>query len=151
MKKLFVFVILLFASSAFAQEVLDKVVAVVDNEIIMKTELEFQTAQYAAQRNANVSDPALKKMILNSMINEKLLYAQAQLDSIVVSDDDVNRRVDYQIEQFMQQFGSREKVEQAYGMNLEKIKRVLRENTRKTLMTQTLMQKKFGQIEASRR
>ncbi|MGE5351132.1 MAG: peptidylprolyl isomerase [Acidobacteriota bacterium] len=151
MKKFVLFVILIISSSLYAQEVLDKVVAVVDNEIIMKSELDFQTAQFAAQRNLNPDDPNLKKQVLNSIINDKLLYAQAQLDSVTVNDDDVNRRVDYQIEQFMQQLGSKEKVEQAYGMSLEKIKRVLRENTRKGLMSQTLIQKKFGQVESSRR
>ncbi|MGE5402184.1 MAG: peptidylprolyl isomerase [Ignavibacteriales bacterium] len=151
MKKFLFFVILLITSSLQAQEVLDKVVAVVDNEIIMKSELDFQTSQYAAQHNLNASDPVLKKQILNSIINEKLLYAQAQLDSVAVTDEDVNNRVDYQMKQFTQQFGSKEKVEQAYGMNIEKIKRVLRENTRKGLMTQTLLQKKFGQVESSRR
>ncbi|MGE5431727.1 MAG: peptidylprolyl isomerase [Syntrophomonadaceae bacterium] len=151
MKKFVLFVILIISSSLYAQEVLDKVVAVVDNEIIMKSELEFQTSQFAAQRNLNPSDPNLKKQVLNSIINDKLLYAQAQLDSVIVSDDEVNRRADYQIEQFMQQFGSKEKVEQAYGMSIEKIKRVLRENTRKGLMSQMVIQKKFGQVESSRR
>lgn len=151
MKKFVLFVILIISSSLYAQEVLDKVVAVVDNEIIMKSELEFQASQYAAQHNMNPADPNLQKQILNSIINDKLLYAQAQLDSVVVSDDEVNKRADYQIDQFMQQFGSKEKVEQAYGMSLEKIKRVLRENTRKGLMSQLLIQKKFGQVESSRR
>ncbi|HEX2962976.1 MAG TPA: peptidylprolyl isomerase [Ignavibacteriales bacterium] len=151
MKKFVLFVILIISSSLYAQEVLDKVVAVVDNEIIMKSELDFQTAQFAAQRNLNPDDQNLKKQVLNSIINDKLLYAQAQLDSVIVNDDEVNRRVDYQLEQFMQQFGSKEKVEQAYGMSTEKIKRVLRENTRKGLMSQMLIQKKFGQVESSRR
>jgi len=151
MKKFVLFVILIITSSLHAQEVLDKVVAVVDNEIIMKSELEFQTSQYAAQHNLNPADPNLKKQLLNSIIDDKLLYAQAQLDSVNVSDEEVNRRVDYQVEQFMQQFGSKEKVEQAYGMSLEKMKRVLRDNTRKSLMSQMLVQKKFGQVESSRR
>ncbi|MCU7495226.1 MAG: parvulin peptidyl-prolyl isomerase [Ignavibacteria bacterium] len=151
MKKFVLFVILIISSSLYAQEVLDKVVAVVDNEIIMKSELDFQTNQFAAQHNLNPSDPNLAKQVLNSIINEKLLYAQAQLDSVVVTDEDVNKRVDYQLDQFMQQFGSREKVEQAYGMSLSKIKSVLRDNTRKGLMSQLLIQKKFGQVESSRR
>ncbi|MGE5410685.1 MAG: peptidylprolyl isomerase, partial [Clostridiales bacterium] len=151
MKKFLFFVIIFIASSLHAQEVIDKIAAVVNNEVIMKSEVDFRTSQLAAQRNLNPADPALKKQILNAIIEEKLLYAQSLLDSVTVSDDDVNRRVDYQIEQFTQQFGSKEKVEQAYGMTTEKIKRELRENTRKSLMAQTLMQKKFGMVESSRR
>ncbi|HEX2868493.1 MAG TPA: peptidylprolyl isomerase [Ignavibacteriales bacterium] len=151
MKKFVLFVILIISSSLYAQEVLDKIVAVVDNEIIMKSELDFQTSQYAAQHNLNPQDENLKKMVLNSIINDKLLYAQAQLDSVNVTDEEVNRRVDYQVDQFMQQFGSKEKMEQAYGMTTQKIKSVLRDNTRKSLMSQMLIQKKFGQVESSRR
>lgn len=151
MKKFLFFVIIFIASSLHAQEVIDKIAAVVNNEVIMKSEVDFRTSQLAAQRNLNPADPALKKQILNAIIEEKLLYAQSLLDSVTVSDDDVNRRVDYQIEQFIQQLGSKEKVEQAYGMTIEKIKRELRENTRKSLMAQTLMQKKFGMVESSRR
>ncbi|MGE5680743.1 MAG: peptidylprolyl isomerase [Bacillota bacterium] len=151
MKKFLFFVIILITSSVQAQEVLDKIAAVVNNEVIMKSEVDFRTSQLAAQRNLNAADPAIKKQVLNAIIEEKLLYAQALLDSVIVSDDDVNRRVDYQIEQFTQQFGTREKVEQAYGMSIEKIKRELRENTRKSLMAQMLMQKKFGMVESTRR
>ncbi|MEI7812447.1 MAG: peptidylprolyl isomerase [Ignavibacteria bacterium] len=151
MKKFLLLIVVVLASALQAQEVLDKVIAVVDNEVIMKSEVEFRASQFASQRNLNPADTQLKKQVLNGIIEEKLLYAQALLDSVIITDEDVSRRVDYQVEQFISQFGSREKVEQAYAMSIEKIKRELRENTRKSLMSQTLMQKKFGNVESSRR
>ncbi len=150
MKKL-LFVLVLFASSVFAQEVLDKVVAVVDNEIITQSELNFKTAIVAAQQKKNPNDPQFKRQILNSIIDEKLMLAQAKLDSVTVSDDEVNRRLDYQIDMFIQQYGSREKVEQVYGMSIEKIRRELRDEVRNNLMAQSIQQKKFGFIEVGRR
>jgi peptidyl-prolyl cis-trans isomerase SurA len=105
---------------------------------------------FAAQKKLNPDDPGLKTQMLNSMIDEKLLLAQAKLDSVVVSDDEVKRRLDYQIDLFVQQYGSREKVEQMYGMSIEKIKRELSEDVRKNLMAQTLQQKKFGQVDVTR-
>ena len=134
-----------------AQQMLDKIVAVVDNEIILKSELDFRANYEAAQKNLNPADTTLRKQILNSMIEEKLLYAQAELDSITVTDDQVKQQLDYQINYFIQQYGSKERLEQIYGMPLEKLKRTLQDDTRKSLMAQMLQQKKFGQVEASRK
>ena len=89
MKKYFAVFLLVF-TTLNAQQVIDKIVAVVDNEIILKSELDFRVAVEAAQRNADAKDPKLRDAILNQLIEEKLLYAQAELDSIVVKDDQVN-------------------------------------------------------------
>lgn len=150
MRKLLV-VFLLTYCSINAQQMLDKIVAVVDNEIILKSELDFRTNYEAAQKNLNPADTTLRARILNSMIEEKLLYAQAELDSITVTDDQVKQQLDYQINYFIQQYGSKERLEQIYGMPLEKLKRTLQDDTKKSLMAQMLQQKKFGQVEASRK
>ena len=144
---LFVFII----CSASAQQVLDKIVAIVDNEIILQSELEFQVNIYAAQRNISNITPELRRQILNSMIDDKLVYAQAELDSITVTDDEVNQRIDYQIQVFQQQYGSIKRIEEIYGMSIEKIKRELRDDVRKNLMVQRMQQTKFASIEATRR
>ena len=150
--KLKIFVFLLFAAcNLYSQQALDKIVAVVDNEIILQSELDFQVQTYAAQQKINPDQPGLKEQILNNMIDEDLVYAQAVYDSIQVSDDEVNQRVDYQINYFIQQYGSKEQVEQIYGANIEKIKRELRDGVRKNVMIQKLQEKKFGDVVATRR
>ena len=151
MKTKMFFLFLLIICTANSQDVLDKIVAVVGNEYITQSELEFQTNLYAAQRKISPSTPGLKKQVLDNLVNEKLIYAQANLDSITVTDDEVNQRIDYQIQLFEQQFGSKENVEKAYGMSIEKIKRELSDNIRKQLMIQKLQQKNFGTIDVSRR
>lgn len=148
--KFFVFLMFIITCNIYSQQVLDKIVAVVDNEIILKSELDFQTQLYAAQRKLNPNQPGLEKEILNTMIEEKLVYAQAELDSITVSDDELNQRIEYQINLFIQQYGSKEKVEQIYGMSIEKIKRELRDDVRKNVMIQKLKEKKFADVQATR-
>ena len=136
----------------FAQEkVIDKIVAVIDNEIILQSELDFQVALYASQRKLDPNSPELRKQILNSMIEEKLVYAQAELDSITITDDEVSQRIDYQINVLQQQYGSIANIEKMYGMPIEKIKRELRDDVRKNLMVQKLREKNFAPVEASRR
>jgi peptidyl-prolyl cis-trans isomerase SurA len=131
--------------------VIDKVVAVVDNEIILQSELDFQASVYASQRGMDAKSPELRKQILNAMIDEKLVYAQAELDSIVVTDAEVAQRIEYQITVLKQQYGSEANIEKMYGMSIEKIKRDLRDDVRKNLMVQRLREKNFAPVEASRR
>ena len=145
-------IFILIAVSLLAQTtVIDKVVAVIDNEIILQSELDFQAAVYASQRGMDPKSPELRNQILNAMIDEKLVYAQAELDSIVVTDAEVAQRIEYQISVLKQQYGSEASIETMYGMSLEKIKRELRDDVRKNLMVQRLREKNFAPVEASRR
>ncbi len=151
--KLKVFILIfLTAACVFAQpKEIDGIAAVVNNEIILKSELDYQVKLTAAQQKISPETPGLEEKVLNQMIEEKLAYAQALLDSITVSDNEVNSRVNYQINYFEQQYGSKEKVEQIYGMSIEKIKRTLEDPIRKQIMVQKLEEKKFGDVQASRR
>lgn len=150
--KLTLFILLLISyHSVYPQEVLDKVIAVVDNEIILQSELEFQTSIFAAQRQLDPATPGLKDQILKSMIEEKLIYAQADRDSIIVTEDEVNQRINYQIELFKQQYGSVANIEKMYGMSIDRIRRELRDDVRKSLMSQRLQEKNFGNVRSTRR
>ena len=151
------FLIIFFAlavySATFAQQekVLDKIVAIVQNEIITKSELDVRVAYMATRLNKNPNDPAFREKILEQMIDEKLLYVQAKLDSVEVTDEQIDRQLDMQMNYFIQQYGSKERVEQVYGMSIELIKREFREDVKKDLMAQMVQQKKFGNVDVTRR
>jgi len=152
MKKFIFAAILCFTSVIYCQpKALVKIAAIVDNEIILQSEIDFQTQLFASQRKLDPKTPGLRQQVLNMVIEDKLLYAQANVDSITVTDDDVKRQIEGQVGMFIQQYGSKEKVEQVYGMSMEKIKRELKDEVKKNLMVQRLQEKKFGVIEASRR
>ena len=63
MKIKIVALILLIAGGVFAQQALDKIVAVVDNEIILQSELEFQVGIFASQTNRS-QYPWFKRSII---------------------------------------------------------------------------------------
>ena len=149
-KVLIVIIFILSFSIGFAQEVLDKVVAVVDDKFILLSELEFQTQLIAYQKKLNPNDPNLQKAVLNSLIEEKLMLIQAEFDSIRVTEDEITRQLDFQIENFIQQFGSKEKLEQVYNKSLEKIKRELRDEIRNNILIQKVQEMKFARLEVSR-
>jgi peptidyl-prolyl cis-trans isomerase SurA len=146
----YIFSFLILTVSLFAQQVGDKIVAVVDNEIILKSDLDFRVYYETSQRKLNPQDPQIVRAILNQLIEEKLLYAQAELDSVTVTDEQVNQRLDYQINLMMQQFGSKERMEQVYGMPLEKIRRNIRDDIKKMAMSEIVREKKFAGIQVSR-
>ncbi|MBN1301350.1 MAG: peptidylprolyl isomerase [Melioribacteraceae bacterium] len=150
MRKIFFLLVMSFTSS-FTQEVLDKIVAVVDDEIILKSELDLRINLEAAQRRLNPEDPDLRAKVLDALISDKLLYAQAVLDTIEVSDEEVMQQLDYQMNYFISQYGSRELVEETYGMSIERIKREFRDDTRKNMMAERVKQKKFGAVEVTRK
>ncbi|MEN8193052.1 MAG: peptidylprolyl isomerase [Bacteroidota bacterium] len=149
--KYIIICILLLSQFVSAQEALDEIVAVVDNEIILKSELDLRVSMEAAKSNISSDNLALRRRILDGMITEKLLYAQAEIDTIEVSDDQVTQMLDNQMNYFIQQYGSRERVEETYGMSIERIKREFRDDTKKNLMAQEVQRQRFGTIEVTRR
>lgn len=148
----FIFIILLIVcQNLFSQQQVDKIAAIVDNEVILLSEINFQTNLLASQRKLDPNDPSVKEHVIKLLVEEKLLLAQALIDSVVVTEDEVTRQLDYQLEMFIQQYGSRDRVEQIYGMPFEKIRRELRDDIRKNVLVQKMQEKKFGFIESSRR
>ncbi len=141
------------ASSLLAQDrqVLDRIVAIVGGEIITESELTLQTTQVAVQNRLNPADSALRHRVLEAMISDKLILAQAQLDSISITDDEVTQALDQQLQYLEKNYGSRERLEQAAGMPLSKIKREFRDDIKNRLMIERLKQTKFGDLQISRR
>jgi peptidyl-prolyl cis-trans isomerase SurA len=148
-RHIFLFALVVFSAGAHAQQVLDRIVAIVDREIITETELNFQVTQYAIQNKLDPSDQTLKRQILDQLIADKLVLAQAVEDSIVVTEDEVTRQLDDNIKRIVMNYGSEQRVEELYGMPVSRIKREFRDNIKKQMLSQRLQQKKFGEISVS--
>ena len=148
---IFGFVLAAFARTSIAQSkpVLDKIVAIVGNEVILKSELDYQVQLLAYQNKLDPNDPSLRDKVLESLVDDKLILAQAILDSVTVTDDEVNRELDNRIQNLVKQLGSQQKVEEVYGMSINKIRAEFKEDMRKQLTIQKLKQQKFGDMKVS--
>jgi peptidyl-prolyl cis-trans isomerase SurA len=105
-----------------------------------------------ARRNpVDTKDEAVRKQVLEAMINDKLVLAQAELDSIEVSEERVESQLDTQIRYMEKQYGSRERLERDAGMTVAQMKREYRNDVRKRIMIQDLQAMKFGQLKVTRR
>ncbi len=143
----------LLSPSGFGQErkVLDRVVAIVGGEIITASELTLQSMQVALQNRMSPTDTTVRRRVLDAMIADKLILAQAQMDSVAVTDDEVTQALDQQLQYLERTYGSRERLEQAAGMPMSRIKREFREDIRNRLMVDRLKQQKLGDLQVSRR
>ncbi|HMK38520.1 MAG TPA: SurA N-terminal domain-containing protein, partial [Bacteroidota bacterium] len=131
-------------------QTLDRVVATVENDLILESELNAQVQFYALNNKVDPATPGLKAQVLQSMINEKLVIAKAIEDSITVTDDEVQQQMDAVIQQRVQQYGSEARLEEMYGMPLSRIKREFREDLRKNLLAQKLQQQHLGNTTVGR-
>src|SRR3989442_459973 len=86
----------------FAQSTaIDEVVAVVGNSIVKKSDVEKQYAQYIAQGNTDTGD--LRCVIIENLLLQKLLLEQAIIDSVQVTDAQVESELDKRIRYFVKQ------------------------------------------------
>jgi len=134
-----------------AQTVIDRIVAVVDKEIITESDLEQQLNLVALQNRLDPKQPELRKQVLESMIADRLILAQAILDSVTVTDDEVTRVLDQQFQNFIRQAGSEQRLEQAYGKPIALLKREYRPVVQKQLLIQRVRQQREASIQVARR
>ncbi len=130
--------------------VIDRIVAVVDKEIITQSDLDYAVLSVAMQNKVDPKSPEVQSQVLDELINEKLILAQAELDSVTVTDDEVTDRLDQQIKLLAQQYGSEQKLEEVYKMPVSKMKREFRDEIRKRLLIQKIRQQRQANINVSR-
>lgn len=132
---LFASIIVFFNTNA-QTNVIDEVIAVVGDNAILKSDIEHQYEQ-ALMEGVNFPGD-LKCNIFEQQLISKLLLNQAKLDSIEVSENQVVNQVDATINYFINQIGSKEKLEEYFNKSLLQIKRDQMEMIRTKMMTQQM-------------
>jgi len=135
---------LLVSVNIFSQGEGDKIIAIVGNDVILQSDLNFQLYTYMNQNNLQDVTNDVVQNVLQGLITEKLMLAKADQDSIFVSSDEVNKQVESRIRDMVTQFGSEKNVEEAYGLTIPKIKNLLKDQTERNMKVQRVKQAKFG-------
>src|SRR5688572_25169145 len=139
---------LLFSATAFAQQnkpkVLDGIIVKLDNQIILRSELEVTFAQAVASGQPSSSD--LKCQILQQLVLNKLMLARAEVDSVVVPDEMVKGELDRRMAYFIGQVGSEQKLEEYYNKSIKQLKDELRRQVRDQLVLQKMQDNITGKI-----
>ena len=129
---------LFLATISFAQErkVVDKIVAQVGDNIILMSDLEAQKLQ-AIQAGMAVTKE-MDCTVLEELMYNELLLNQAKLDSIEVSDEQVDSEMENRLRVLEEQIGGREKLEQFYGKSVTQIKEEFRPIIKDRLLSQEM-------------
>jgi peptidyl-prolyl cis-trans isomerase SurA len=134
------YVMTTFAQQSSAQEtIIDRVVGVVAGNIILQSEIDAQIQQMTVSKE-EVTDKTQCKL-LEELLYQKLLLAQAQRDSLVVTEQQVEQEQDRRINYFIQQFGSEERFVEFYGKSVDDFKADLKDNIRDLLLAQQMQTK----------
>ncbi len=113
-----------FSGKAQVKKVLaDKIIATVGDKFILKSDIENAIGDYKrqAQGQENVNIPSECQVVEGQLIR-KALVLQALIDSINVTEEDVEVAMESRIRNFIQQFGSREVLEEVAGRTVFQLK-----------------------------
>ena len=138
--------LLMTALPSVAQNnVIDEVVWVVGDEAILKSDVE--TERINAQYEGRKFDGDPYCIIPEQLAVQKLFLHQAEIDSIVVAEQDVLNRLEQQTNWLIDQIGSKEKMEEYYNKTSTQIREMLRENIRNGMIVQKMQQHIVGDIK----
>ena len=128
--------------------VVDKIVAIVGEEIILKSDIENEFLSEQSQGIISSSSD-YRADILEKQLIQKLLVSQAKIDSIVVTEDEVEAEVNSRIQYFTSVLGSKERVESYFNKTIADIKNDLRAPTREKLIAENMQQHIVNKIRST--
>ncbi len=152
-----VVVVIITATTVFSQgtivregDKLDGVVAIVGRYPIFKSSIDGQVELMRYQqgmRDLSIAEMStLRKSILESEIDQKVLVVRAEQDSISVSEEEIDERIDEQIKMFERQAGGKENLEKQLGKSVSEIKSSpdYRDRAKESILIEKLRMTKFS-------
>lgn len=156
---LVIFCFLFLPSIIFAQESLDQIVAIVGKDIILESELKTQLEFYLTQTGKKVENPEelniLRKTLLDQMINDRLLLAKAEKDTLLkINEKEIEQTLEDQLSKIKSQFPSEEAFQKELkteGLTETELKRNYREQIKEQILRDKLISSKLSKANISSR
>ena len=153
-KKIF---LLFFCGMLFSQQsiMLDEIAAVVDDKIVLLSDVVLSANALAAQENVDPykSPNKYKDLLLRSvesMIEQLVIIKMAEIDSVMVLEKDVDRALERQIQNMISQTGSEEAAEQVLGRKISDFKRSYKDDMEGKLIAEKYTGELTRSIEITR-
>ncbi len=150
----FFLLLILSATSPLIAQPADRIVALVNDQIILKSDIDQNVSEYIRQAQFNQQNVDFSKELwytfLEAEIDNRLLLEKAKIDSITVTDDQVNQQMDARISQLIQQAGSEQALEQAFGKSIIQLKADFRENFREQITADQVRRLKISEVTITR-
>ena len=136
-------IIFFLNKNVYSQKEGDRIIAIVGNDVLLESDLQYQVMSYMRQNSLSKINPALVQQILGQMINEMVIIAKADQDSIEIKPEELNKELEYRVKSLINQYGSEERIEQVYGMKIGQIKITLKDDLVKKMKSDREKRKKF--------
>ena len=143
------FVLCVISSKAQEPQVIDRVVAVVGQNIILQSDIEAQYLQFRLQGGIKGSASSIRCEILEDLMFRKLMLNQAEMDSITVTDEQVESEVDRLTRYFISQLGSQENLEKYYKKSMAEIKEELFRMRKDQMLVEQVEQAILANVEVT--
>lgn len=137
-------IILFMAGSAYGQGeakgfIVDEIIAKVDNNIVLKSELERAYQDYIT--NGGTPSQEARCQYLAILVRNKLMVAKAEIDSIIVEESQVDNNLQRRFDLILGQYnGSSQQLEAAYGKSIEQIKADIYDLVKEQLVVQKMQE-----------
>ena len=149
--------ILLITSFIEAQQeiLLDRVASVVENKIVLMSDVVLAANAVAAQQKINPNtDPLIYQEILESsresMVEQLLIIEMAEQDSVEILEKDIDKALNQQVDNIIAQTGSKELAEAALGKKISDFKRSYRDDMKGKLLAEKYTSSLTSSISVSR-
>ena len=151
MKKIILSLLFLLSIAPFKmlaqKNIVDEVIWVVGDESILRSEVEKQRIDAQNYGKPIEGDPDC--VIPEQIAIQKLYLHQAALDSVVVSESTVMNQVEKQLNFYISQIGTKEKVEEYFHKTIPTLREELRDMVRDQQVSQQMQQKLVGDIKST--
>lgn len=142
----FIFTILFAVTLTSQSKLIDKVVAKVGSEYILLSEIEEEFS-YALSRNPSVSS-SIKCDILDNIIAQKLVIYHAKIDSVEITDSEVDQQLDFRFESVLRQMNGDEAFfEEYYGATISEMKERYRDDQKHKILAEKMQYNLMSEIE----
>lgn len=138
MKTLFACLFILgFASFAAQAQVVDKVIGTVGGEYILLSDVLEQKAKLEAQQGTLPEN--IDCILVESEISRKLLINQAKLDSILISEDEIQTQLNARVDQILAYMnGDEQQFQDYYGQSVNEFKALFREDIEAQMLAERM-------------
>ncbi len=125
--------------------VADKIVGIVGDKIVLKSDIDNQIADM--QRQGIEAPPNARCLALQQAMGVKALVLQAEKDSLPITDEEIETDIDNQIRGFINNYGSKEELEKIAGRSIYQLKEDFREGFRDRKLATDMRNKIVGDVK----
>lgn len=136
-----VFAVIVFSAPLYAQHkvIADKIIGIVGDKVILHSDI--TNALSDLQRQGTQLPPDANCYIMEQQLIGKAMVLQAEKDSVVLEDEEIEALLDNQIRGFVAQYGSKEALEEIAGRTVYQIKEDFRPSFRERELAKRMQNK----------